>query len=156
MPPYYPDEVIARRWARQYGYSIAPPVVCSARTKQAAVGSVDNGQANDNGATLSSTAAWRIDSPSPGQQVSGLVPIIGTAQFNPAEVQYYKLEIGAGTSPNSWTTFGSTHRESIGNGLLETLQSDALPPGQYVIRLIVVRNDGNYPNPYSVPITIGP
>jgi hypothetical protein len=66
------------------------------------------------------------------------------------------LEIGSGRSPSSWTTFGTTHRQSVVNGQLETLQAGALPPGEYVIRLIVVRNDGNYPAPYSVPIVVGP
>jgi hypothetical protein len=84
------------------------------------------------------------------------VSIIGTANFNPNEVQYYKLEIGRGSSPTSWTTFGSTHRNSVSGGLLETLQADSLPPGEYVIRLVVVRNDGNYPSPHVVPISIGP
>jgi hypothetical protein len=102
------------------------------------------------------SAAWRIDSPSPGEQINGIVPIIGSVSFDPAEVQYYKLEIGSGISPNSWTTFGSTHSQSVSNGLLETLQATALPPGAYVIRLIIVQNNGNYPAPYLVPVTIGP
>ena len=84
------------------------------------------------------------------------VGIMGTTSFDPAEVQYYKLEIGAGPSPTSWTTFGSTHSQIVNNGVLETLQAVALAPGEYVIRLIVVRNDGNYPTPYSVPVTITP
>jgi membrane peptidoglycan carboxypeptidase len=154
VPPYYPDEVFARRWASQYGYSIAPPVVCSARTAPGAAAS-GGGQAGD-GAAVPSSAAWHIDSPSPGEKVSGVVPIIGTVNFNPADVQYYKLEIGSGNSPTSWTTFGSTHRQSVNGGVLETLQAATLSPGEYVIRLIVVRNDGNYPTPYSVPITIAP
>lgn len=97
---------------------------------------------------------YRIDSPTAGEQVSGFVPIIGSASFNPNEVQYYKLEIGSGASPTSWTTFGSTHRNSVTNGLLETLHAYSLPPGDYVIRLVIVRNDGNFPPPSTVPISI--
>ncbi len=156
VPPFYPDEVRARLWAQQHGYNMAPPAVCPARTARAAVDLADGSQGGGgNNAPAPSSAAWRIDSPAPGQRISGLVPIIGTANFNPAEIQYYKLEIGQGTAPSSWTTFGTTHNQSVVNGVLENLQADALPPGDYVIRLIVVGNDGNYPSPYSVPVVIG-
>jgi hypothetical protein len=84
------------------------------------------------------------------------VPIVGTASFDPADVQYYKLEIGSGWSPTSWTTFGTTHAQSVVNGVLESLQANALSPGDYVIRLVLVRHDGNFPTPHSVPITIVP
>jgi hypothetical protein len=85
-----------------------------------------------------------------------VVPVVGTANFNTADIQYYKLEIGSGASPSSWTTFGSIHSSPVANGVLETLYARDLAPGQYVIRLIVVGNDGNFPSPYSVPITIVP
>ena len=156
IPPYYPDEVIARRWAGQYGYRMAPPVVCAARTAPGAAGSGGGRPVEAGGVAAPLSAAWRIDSPSPGEQINGIVPIIGSVSFDPAEVQYYKLEIGSGISPTSWTTFGSTHSQSVSNGLLETLQATALPPGAYVIRLIIVQNNGNYPAPYLVPVTIGP
>jgi hypothetical protein len=81
---------------------------------------------------------------------------MGTANFDATEVQYYKLEIGSGASPRSWTTFGTTHSQAVVNGVLENLQASALPPGDYVIRLIIVGNDGNFPTPYSLPITIVP
>jgi hypothetical protein len=81
---------------------------------------------------------------------------MGTASFSSADVQYYKLEIGSGSSPTEWTTFGTTHSSPVNNGLLEQLHADALAPGAYVIRLVLVRTDGNFSNPYSVPITVGP
>jgi membrane peptidoglycan carboxypeptidase len=157
IPPFYPDEVRARLWAGQHGYNMAPPVVCpvgaAGPAVDASAGSDGGGAA---GAPAPTSTIWRIDSPGAGQQVSGLVPILGTASFDPAEVQYYKLEIGSGASPTTWTTFGTTHTESVVNGQLESLQANALQPGDYVIRLVVVRNDGNFPQPYSVPITIAP
>jgi hypothetical protein len=80
---------------------------------------------------------------------------MGTAQFDPAQTQYYKLEIGNGRNPNEWTTFGTTHSQPVVNGVLEQLHADALSPGDYVIRLILVGNDGNFiGTPHSVPITI--
>ncbi len=156
VPPYYPDEARARVWARQRGYAMAPPTVCPGGTARLAAYLGDEGSGGNSGSDASAPggSTWRISSPGPGQQVNGIISIMGTANFSPAEVQYYKLEIGVGASPTSWSTFGSTHSQPVLNGVLETLQADALAPGEYVIRLIIVRNDGNYPTPYSVPIII--
>jgi hypothetical protein len=160
VPPFYPDEVRARLWAQQNGYNIAPPSVCPLTVTRAVLSPPttedDSAGGHGGGAAAPSGVTWRISSPSPGEQVSGVVPIVGTASFSTADVQYYKLEIGSGASPSSWTTFGTTHSSPVTNGNLETLYARDLPPGQYVIRLIVVTNDGNFPAPYSVPITIVP
>jgi hypothetical protein len=69
-------------------------------------------------------------------------------------VQFYKLEIGAGNNPSQWTTLGETHDAPVLNGVLEVLHAYALAPGPYVIRLVLVRQDGNYPPPETVPIVI--
>ncbi|UCG24692.1 MAG: transglycosylase domain-containing protein [Chloroflexota bacterium] len=157
VPPFYPDEVRARLWARQAGYSMAPPIVCPAGTARVA-GPEGEGLPGASGASAGAAppvnSTWHISSPLAGEQVKGLLPIVGTASFDPAKVQYYKLEIGSGAAPTSWTTFGTTHNQSVTNGVLETLQTDALAPGDYVIRLVIVRNDGNFPAPYAVPITV--
>jgi hypothetical protein len=42
----------------------------------------------------------------------------------------------------------------VTGGVLEMLQANALPPGAYVIRLVLVRNDGNFATVHAVPITI--
>ena len=154
VPPYYPDEVIARRWAQSYGYSMAPHTVCTGSTGRTAIGNINPGIQQGGNAAAPSGSVWHIDSPAAGAQVSGPTPIIGTASFNPSDVMYYKLEIGKGQNPAAWTTLGTTHKQGVINGQLELLQADALAPGDYVLRLIVVRNDGNYPTPFSVPITI--
>lgn len=161
VPPFYPDEVRARLWAQQNGYAIAPPSVCPTNVARAALSSPAGEGGGDAGnssaaAPAPSGVTWRISSPAPGEQVSGVVPVVGTANFSAADIQYYKLEIGSGSAPSSWTTFGTTHSGPVVNGVLETLYARDLPPGQYVIRLIVVQNDGNFPAPYSVPITIVP
>ncbi len=156
IPPHYPDEVRARLWAQGTGFRMAPPTVCPFGSSASSAASADGsgeGDGADNSAPGGSS--YRITSPTPGQAVSGLVPIIGTAQFDPAQVQYYKLEIGDGRSPTDWTTFGVTHNQPINDGLLEQLHADALPAGDYVIRLILVGNDGNFiGSPHAVPITI--
>lgn len=157
VPPHYPDEVHARLWLQRYGggYRMAPSAVCPADVVRAARGESVGGTGADGGfAPAPATATYRITAPAPGEEVSGLVQILGTASFDPAEVQYYKIEIGSGVSPGTWTTLGTTHSEPVVNGILEELHADALPPGDYVLRLIVVRNDGNYPAPFRVPIRI--
>src|SRR5690606_6664443 len=148
-PPYYPDEVRARLWAqRAGGYPMAPPVVCPADL----VRSMPNEQGDQQ--QVSTNQTYRIASPQAGQQVNGLVEIQGTAMFDPAQVQFYKLEIGSGSNPTEWTTLGVTHAEPVSNGKLEELHAYALPPGPYVLRLVLVQNDGNFPPPHTVPITI--
>ena len=157
VPPHYPDEVRARLWARGTGYRMAPPTVCPFGS--AASSASSSGSGSEGGDEVNNPAAggssYRITAPTPGQGVDGLVPIMGTAQFDPAQVQYYKLEIGDGRSPTAWTTFGDTHTQPVADGLLEQLHADALPAGDYVIRLILVGNDGNFiGSPHAVPITI--
>lgn len=156
-PPYYPDEVRARIWAQQHGYQMAPSVACPLAVAQRAAGTASGDQPESGVSEAAPAPAgsnWYISSPSPGERVSGLTPIIGTAAFNPAEVAYYKLEIGQGSAPTQWTTFGSTHSEPVQDGVLEQLHAYALSPGDYVIRLVIVRHDGNFPQPHAVPITI--
>jgi hypothetical protein len=161
IPPYYPDEVRARRWAWGTRYQMAPPTVCSVSSARLASSSNGDGATDNDGRASApivgpATAGKRIVSPSSGQQVGGLVPIMGTAQFDTAQVQYYKLEIGQSWSPTQWTTFGTTHSRPVSNGVLEQLHADALSPGNYVIRLVLVGWDGNFVGqPHQVPITIG-
>lgn len=149
IPPYYADEVRARLWARSAGYEMAPHVVCPPQVARTA-------QGGDSGGNRSSSisASYNLSSPRPGEQVSGIVPIMGTALFDQSQVQFYKLEIGSGTNPGQWTTLGDIHSTPVRGGQLEELHAYALPPGPYVLRLVLVLNDGNYPPPDTVPITI--
>lgn len=97
-------------------------------------------------------AIWRITSPRAGDEVSGILPILGTADFDSAVVQFYKIEVRLG---DNWVTLGQTHHTPVVNGVLENLHADGLPAGATEIRLIVVTWDGNYVGePFTVPITI--
>lgn len=160
IPSYYPDEVRARIWAQRYGYEMAPPTVCPFSTAQTAsspsTGPVDGIGGSDGQVSAPVRPDTRITSPSAGESVNGIVAIVGTAQFDPAQVQYYKLEIGLGRSPVEWITFGTTHSQPVSNGVLEQLHADALAPGDYIIRLVLVGRDGNFAGrPHQVPIRIG-
>jgi penicillin-binding protein 1C len=98
-------------------------------------------------------AVWLIREPGPAAVIGQSVPIIGTAQFSKDSVAYYKVEIGPGRAPSEWW-FVASGTEPVSDGLLATLPGDLLPPGDYVLRLVLVKTDGNFPAPYEVPISI--
>lgn len=96
----------------------------------------------------------RITSPGVNQVVTGNFPVRGAA--NIADFQYYKVEVGPGTNPkdHEWTVVGNLHHSAVPNGVLERFNSDAYPPGTYTLRLVVVDQTGNYPDPCRVTIRI--
>jgi len=94
----------------------------------------------------------RITSPGVNQAVSGNVPIRGTATHD--KFQYYKIEIGVGNDPQSWSVVGELHYNVVNNGLLETLNGGGYAPGRYTLRLVVVDQTGNYPPPCQVTIEL--
>ena len=96
----------------------------------------------------------RITSPGANQVVQGNVPIRGTA--NLSNFQYYKIEVGPGSNPkdHEWTVVGQLHQSPVAGGVLETFNSGAYPPGTYTLRLVVVDQTGNYPQPCQVTITV--
>ena len=91
-------------------------------------------------------AVGRILSPKPDEAVSGIFPIVGTADFDTQQISFYKLELGVPQAGGNveWVTLGDTHSEPVRNGQLETLYSEGLTPGVYYLRLIIVAQDGNY------------
>ena len=96
----------------------------------------------------------RLTSPGVNQVVRGNVPIRGTA--NIPDFQYYKVEVGPGTQPkdHEWIVVGQLHQAPVSGGVLETLNSDAYPPGTYTLRLVVVDQTGNYPEPCRVTVSV--
>jgi len=84
-----------------------------------------------------------ITAPGLNAEVSGMVPIFGTAVHE--RFQYSKLEYGPGTSPsdNQWSYFADSDKP-VQDGLLGTFNANALPPGTYSIRVTVVDVTGNY------------
>jgi hypothetical protein len=84
--------------------------------------------------------------------VRGNFTIRGTA--NISAFSYYKVEVGSGSNPNSWTVVGQLHHTPVAGGVLETFNSGAYTPGTYTLRLVVVDETGNYPDPCRVTITV--
>jgi len=92
-----------------------------------------------------------ITAPGLGAVVSGMVPIMGTAAHE--EFQFYKLEYGVGADPSSWSYFDGGERPVKG-GQLGTLNTGALAPGEYSLRIVVVDASGNFPAPCKTTIVI--
>jgi membrane peptidoglycan carboxypeptidase len=133
----------AHRWAADSGQPILPAEPCNDELLAAA-------------RNPDILAVWRITNPKAGDSVNGLVPIVGTADFDPNRVQFYKIELGMGDPQNpQWVTLGDVRDTPVVNGTLEMLHADALPAGEYLLRLIVVKWDGNYVGePHTVQLTI--
>ncbi len=102
-------------------------------------------------------AIWRITSPKEEEEVSGVIPVIGTADFDPTVVQFYKLELGIPEGDNiNWVTLGDTHNTPVVNGTLEMLHADALAPGDYFLRLIVIKDSNYVGEPHMISFTKSP
>jgi hypothetical protein len=101
-------------------------------------------------------AIWRITEPKAGDTVNGVMPIVGTADFDPGFVEFYKIELGIPNGSDiQWVTLGETHDQPVVNGPLEMLHADALPPGEYFLRLIVVKDSNYVGEPHMISFTIG-
>ena len=143
-PPRNPESLRpAHEWAADNNLPILPAASCSEDLLAAA-------------RDPNIPAVWRINSPKSGDTVNGVIPIVGTADFDPSKVQFYKIELGMGDPQEpQWVTLGEIGNSPVVNGTLEMLHADALPPGNYLLRLIVVRWDGNYVGePYTIPVII--
>ena len=119
------DAVEAERYAREKGLAYLPTVDCWPGVYgMQAIGSVG--------------AALQIQQPAPGQSVGSAIPIIGTAHFGPGQAENYHFYIRGGQFAD-WTPLGNPHHNPVVQGQLETLHADALLPGNYVLRLALVK-----------------
>jgi len=94
----------------------------------------------------------RLTSLGMNQVVQGSIPVRGVA--NIADFQYYKIEVGPGPNPNEWAVVGQLHYSPVDSGVLETFHSGAYPAGTYTLRLVVVNNTGNFPEPCRVTVSV--
>jgi penicillin-binding protein 1C len=141
-PPPGRSALEAALWEQQHGTPMEPPPCDQSMVNQPGGGGLD--------------ALWTITSPRAGEVITQAVPVLGTARFTHANVLYYKVEISAGEPDEvqTWAYLGGG-QDPVENGVLATLPGDALPPGEYVLRLMLVKTDGNFPSPYEVRVTIG-
>jgi hypothetical protein len=143
-PPRNPESLkAAHEWAQERTLAILPLESCNEELLSLA-------------RDPNRVAVWRITEPKAGDTVSGVLPIVGTADFDPDVVQFYKIELGIPDGSGvQWMTLGEIHSQPVVNGALEMLHADALPPGEYFLRLIVVKDSNYVGEPHSIPITIG-
>lgn len=141
------DAVRARNWALENGVPIEPGVACPGEV----IEEVEEAEAET---PAGLKIVYGIREPAAGQEVSGILPVIGTALFDSSEVEFYKVEIGAGRNPSEFVTIGEVHREPVDDDVLEMLHAEALPPGPYVLQLVLVPTGPDAIPPFQVPIEI--
>lgn len=145
-PPDADDAAQAEHFARQRGLAFLPSIDC-------------NSTLVSGGSSLPIIIPASISSPVPGQSVppEGL-PIIGTIQFNPGQIDFYRFLIRSTSGGNfpDWTTIGNIHRESIINGQLEFLPGyPGLQSGNYELKMEIIGNDSAlFQAPIVVPFRI--
>ncbi len=97
-------------------------------------------------------AGVSITSPVAGSTVSGTVAVSGVASIE--NFQFYKVEIGQGDSPAAYAVLSDVRREAVNGGTLETWDTGPYPAGPYWLRLVVVDQTGNFPQPCAVRVIV--
>jgi len=90
----------------------------------------------------------QLTDPVAGQRVSGIVQLNGTANID--GFQYYKFEI----RPDFAEVFNFYDQFDVPvtNGVLGEINTAQFDPGLYWIRLVVVDQTGNFPEPCVIPM----
>ncbi len=152
-------------WARRSGWgALEPHELCTPPMADVALapGSLASGYAPGSGVpSLSGSLAvpagyadYRLNL-APESRISARTVLTGTVLYDPAVVSYYKVELGRGRQPTEWLTIGTTHSGPVVDADLEVLDAPSLPAGDYVLRLVLVKIDGNFVGPpHAVPIRI--
>ena len=94
----------------------------------------------------------RFTAPYQAAVVSGSVQVMGTANLE--NLDYYKVEFAAADNPGQWGLITDLHHNPVANGLLDVWDTTVFPNGSYRLRLIVVDNTGNYPEPCEVSVVV--
>lgn len=95
----------------------------------------------------------QITWPGMGATLSGSIEIRGIA--NHARFQFFKIELGPGAEPSGWHVINDVHRERVDiEGHLETFNTTSVPNGDYWLKLTVVDNTGNFPEPCRVRVNV--
>lgn len=84
----------------------------------------------------------QISAPAANAQLRGPVAIQGTASA--INFQFYKVEFAAADNPSAVSVIGDLQRAEVVGGTLVVWNTTLVPDGNYVIKLTVVDNTGNY------------
>jgi membrane peptidoglycan carboxypeptidase len=143
-------------WAQGRWAALEPWEPCTDEMVAAALPAGAIGPAGDALFGVSAVATEYRLGIAPGTVITQSTVLTGTVSYNPADIEYFKVELGAGAAPSEWITLGDIHHGFVTNGPLEVLDAGALAPGEYIVRLVLVRRDGNFQRPpHAVPIRIG-
>ncbi|MFN8420595.1 MAG: transglycosylase domain-containing protein [Anaerolineae bacterium] len=93
----------------------------------------------------------QIANPQPGQTVSGLVQILGSA--NVPNFRDFQLEIGVGVQATQFQLIAGPFRVPQANGALGVWDSSTVAPGDYTLRLIAFDQQGRSAD-VTVPIRV--
>jgi len=136
------DAVRAEEYARNNNLAYLPTIECQP--------SLLTGGGNL-GAPITTAV---ITSPSGNSyRQSDTIPIIGTAQFNNQQVDFYHLDI-IGEQFSNWTPLGEEGYAPVVNGQLGVITPYALPPGNYRLRVRLWKNGTFVQQPYEVAFTV--
>jgi hypothetical protein len=94
-----------------------------------------------------------ISSPGNGQSVSGIVSVVGTAAHD--SFQYYKVEFAPGANADGGFVYLGGGSAPVQGGVLANVDTNALGPGTWTLRLVVVDQTGNFPPPCTVTVNVG-
>ena len=114
---YPPD---GQEWARAHNLAQPPSETCDVHTGNFLV---------------------RINSPQEGQEISGLVEIVGSAQIS--DMRRYRVEYGNGDDPQGWGLIAEHDSTGISEGRLASWQTNRYPNGDYTLRVLAFDSLGN-------------
>jgi len=139
-PPDANDAAEAEAYARARGLAFLPTIECT------------GGMASGGGGfgTLpSSVVNASISAPQQGETIAGPYAVIGTVDFQPGQIQFYRFLIRGPGIPE-WTTIGDVHYSPVVNGQLEILYPPGTP-GAYELKLEIIAPDSSL---LQVPLTV--
>lgn len=93
-----------------------------------------------------------ITSPLRGETLVGEVAVLGTVAVN--NFGFYKVEV-ARAEEDIWLTIQAGRQLVEEADLIPSWDTSLLPPGDYVLQLIVTYNDGDVLPPCRIPIRVG-
>jgi hypothetical protein len=91
-----------------------------------------------------------ITSPSPGQELKGVVDLFGIVDVN--DLGFYKIEYASAGLEN-WATFYAG-RESSPEAPIGVWDTSQLPSGDYLVRLVVTDNQGKVYPPCTITFRV--
>ncbi len=139
-PPDSNDAAEAESYARARGLAFLPTIECSGDMAASGGGF---------GTLPSSVVNASISAPQPGETIAGPYAVVGTVDFVPGQIQFYRFLIRGPGIPE-WTTIGDVHYTPVVNGQLEILYPPGTP-GSYELKMEIIALDSSL---LQVPLTV--